>query len=60
MILIALLCHCTIFQDYIKWEEWWYKYQEWLKHERYYEYWERQQMMRRRRGKKLPISQRLN
>lgn len=46
-------------QDYIKWEEWWYKYQEWLKHERYYEYWERQQLARRRR-KKLPITQRLN
>lgn len=47
------------FQDYIKWEEWWYKYQEWLKQERYYEYWERQQLARRRR-KKLPITQRLN
>lgn len=46
-------------KDYIKWEEWWYKYQEWLKHERYYEYWERQQIARRRR-KKLPITQRLN
>ncbi|KAM7342094.1 uncharacterized protein ACRADG_009633 isoform 1-T2 [Cochliomyia hominivorax] len=46
-------------KDYIKWEEWWYKYQEWLKHERYYEYWERQQLARRRR-KKLPITQRLN
>ncbi|XP_037952906.1 serine/arginine repetitive matrix protein 1 isoform X2 [Teleopsis dalmanni] len=46
-------------KDYIKWEEWWYKYQEWLKHERYYEFWERQQMQRRRR-KKLPIAQRLN
>ncbi|XP_067628669.1 serine/arginine repetitive matrix protein 1 isoform X2 [Eurosta solidaginis] len=46
-------------KDYIKWEEWWYKYQEWLKQERYYEYWERQQMARRRR-KKLPISHRLN
>ncbi|XP_058118886.1 serine/arginine repetitive matrix protein 1 [Anopheles coustani] len=45
-------------QDYIKWEEWWYKYQEWLKQERYYELWERSQMNRRR--KKLPISQRLN
>uniref|UniRef100_A0A1B0A390 Uncharacterized protein n=1 Tax=Glossina pallidipes TaxID=7398 RepID=A0A1B0A390_GLOPL len=47
-------------KDYIKWEEWWYKYQEWLKQERFYEYWERQQMARRRRIKKLPISQRLN
>ncbi|XP_075164937.1 uncharacterized protein LOC142237487 isoform X1 [Haematobia irritans] len=46
-------------KDYIKWEEWWYKYQEWLKQERYYEYWERQQLARRRR-KKLPITQRLN
>ncbi|XP_058058292.1 serine/arginine repetitive matrix protein 1 [Anopheles bellator] len=45
-------------QDYIKWEEWWYKYQEWLKQERYYELWERTQMNRRR--KKIPISQRLN
>ncbi|XP_014212702.1 serine/arginine repetitive matrix protein 1 [Copidosoma floridanum] len=25
--------------DYIKWEEWWYKYQEWLEAERYYEQW---------------------
>lgn len=25
--------------DYIKWEEWWYKYQEWLEAERYYEHW---------------------
>lgn len=45
-------------QDYVKWEEWWYKYQEWLKQERYYEFWERQQMRRRR--KKVPIAQRLN
>ncbi|XP_061499468.1 serine/arginine repetitive matrix protein 1 [Anopheles gambiae] len=45
-------------QDYVKWEEWWYKYQEWLKQERYYELWERSQMSRRR--KKIPISQRLN
>uniref|UniRef100_A0A182LSF3 Uncharacterized protein n=1 Tax=Anopheles culicifacies TaxID=139723 RepID=A0A182LSF3_9DIPT len=45
-------------QDYIKWEEWWYKYQEWLKQERYYELWERSQMNRRR--KKIPIAQRLN
>ncbi|XP_055606591.1 serine/arginine repetitive matrix protein 1 [Uranotaenia lowii] len=44
-------------EDYIKWEEWWYKYQEWLKQERYYELWERSQMRRR---KKVPISQRLN
>lgn len=46
-------------KDYIKWEEWWYRYQEWLKQERYYEFWERQQMHRRRR-KKIPIAQRLN
>ncbi|KAL0279265.1 UNVERIFIED_CONTAM: hypothetical protein PYX00_000866 [Menopon gallinae] len=25
--------------DYMKWEEWWYKYQEWLEAERYYEHW---------------------
>ncbi|XP_055705288.1 serine/arginine repetitive matrix protein 1 isoform X2 [Phlebotomus papatasi] len=46
-------------QDYIKWEEWWYRYQEWLKQERYYEFLERQQMRGRRR-KKIPITQRLN
>lgn len=46
-------------KDYVKWEEWWYRYQEWLKQERYYEFYERQQMHRRRR-KKIPISQRLN
>ena len=45
-------------QDYIKWEEWWYRYQEWLKQERYFEMIERN-MMRRRR-KKIPIQQRLN
>ena len=28
-------------QDYMKWESWWYRYQEWLKQERYYEMWER-------------------
>lgn len=22
------------FQDYLKWEEWWYSYQEWLDQER--------------------------
>ncbi|EEB16604.1 conserved hypothetical protein [Pediculus humanus corporis] len=26
-------------EDYMKWEEWWYKYQEWLEAERYYEHW---------------------
>nr|CAI5844300.1 unnamed protein product [Callosobruchus analis] len=25
--------------DYIKWEEWWYKYQDWLANERHYEHW---------------------
>lgn len=45
-------------QDYIKWEEWWYRYQEWLQQERYFEHLERN-MMRRRR-KKIPIQQRLN
>lgn len=45
-------------QDYIKWEEWWYRYQEWLQQERYFEHLERT-MMRRRR-KKIPIQQRLN
>lgn len=24
-------------QDYIKWEQWWYKYQDWLDNERYYD-----------------------
>lgn len=47
-------------QDYVKWEEWWYRYQEWLKQERFYEMWERTQMNRRRNKKKVPISQRLN
>lgn len=45
-------------QDYQRWEEWWYRYQEWLKQERYFEMIERN-MMRRRR-KKMPIQQRLN
>lgn len=45
-------------QDYQRWEEWWYRYQEWLKQERYFEMLERN-MMRRRR-KKMPIQQRLN
>lgn len=45
-------------QDYVKWEEWWYRYQEWLKQERYFEMWERN--MQRRRRKKMPITQRLN
>lgn len=42
--------------DYIKWEEWWYQYQAWL---RRCEQWERGQMNRRRR-RKLPITARLN
>ncbi|KAK0086876.1 hypothetical protein PV325_002318 [Microctonus aethiopoides] len=25
--------------DYVKWEEWWYKYQDWLEAERFYEQW---------------------
>jgi hypothetical protein len=45
-------------QDYQQWEQWWYRYQEWLKQERYFEMVERN-MMRRRR-KKIPIQQRLN
>lgn len=44
--------------DYIKWEQWWYKYQEWLKNERYYEHWLSTQ--NRRRRKRLPATQRLN
>ncbi|XP_050676396.1 serine/arginine repetitive matrix protein 1 isoform X2 [Leptidea sinapis] len=41
--------------DYVKWEEWWYKYQEWLKRERAYERWAEQDAApprreRRRRG----------
>lgn len=45
-------------EDYERWENWWWRYQEWLKQERYLEMIERN-MMRRRR-KKLPIQQRLN
>lgn len=45
-------------QDYQRWEEWWYRYQEWLKQERYFEMIERN--MLRRRRKKMPIQQRLN
>ena len=45
-------------QDYQAWENWWYRYQNWLKQERYFEMIERN-MMRRRR-KKIPIQQRLN
>ncbi|KAJ2938611.1 hypothetical protein O0L34_g11923 [Tuta absoluta] len=43
--------------DYVKWEDWWYKYQEWLKRERAYERWAHQgdehgtvRRERRRRG----------
>lgn len=42
--------------DYIKWEEWWWQYQAWL---RRCEQWERGQMNRRRR-RKIPITARLN
>ncbi|XP_026473347.1 uncharacterized protein C2orf16 isoform X1 [Ctenocephalides felis] len=45
-------------EDYVKWEEWWYRYQDWLKQERYYEHWQRQAPRRRR--KRVPISQRLH
>ncbi|XP_050511323.1 serine/arginine repetitive matrix protein 1 isoform X2 [Diabrotica virgifera virgifera] len=48
--------------DYVKWEEWWYKYQDWLANERHYEHWlATQGGSGRRRGKKrLPATQRLN
>lgn len=54
--------------DYVKWEEWWYKYQEWLANEREYEHWLTSQERGgghghghgRRRRKRLPASQRLN
>ncbi|XP_056633792.1 serine/arginine repetitive matrix protein 1 isoform X1 [Diorhabda sublineata] len=47
--------------DYVKWEEWWYKYQDWLANERHYEHWLASQGGGRRRGKKrLPASKRLN
>lgn len=42
--------------DYMKWEEWWWQYQAWL---RRCEQWERGQMNRRRR-RKIPITARLN
>lgn len=48
-------------EDYIKWEEWWYKYQDWLANERHYEHWLSRHGSGRRRGKKrIPASQRLN
>lgn len=43
--------------DYVKWEEWWYKYQDWLTNERHYEHWLSSQ---RRRRKRIPATQRLN
>ncbi|CAG9862249.1 unnamed protein product [Phyllotreta striolata] len=57
--------------DYVKWEEWWYKYQDWLANERHYEHWLAthggggSSGGGRRRGgagskKRLPASQRLN
>lgn len=45
-------------EDYIKWEEWWYKYQDWLDNERHYEHWLSTQSRRRR--KRIPATQRLN
>lgn len=45
-------------EDYIKWEEWWYKYQDWLANERHYEHWLSTQARRRR--KRIPATQRLN
>ncbi|GJQ74700.1 hypothetical protein Trydic_g21551 [Trypoxylus dichotomus] len=44
--------------DYVKWEEWWYKYQDWLANERHYEHWLATQSRRRR--KRIPATQRLN
>ena len=38
-IFIILLIVGLTLGDYVKWEEWWYKYQEWLKRERAYERW---------------------
>lgn len=35
--------------DYIEWEEWWYKYQEWLDNESYYEQWWSHQNNRKHR-----------
>ncbi|KAL1516137.1 hypothetical protein ABEB36_000058 [Hypothenemus hampei] len=47
--------------DYVKWEEWWYKYQDWLANERHYEHWlaTHGSSGSRRRKKRLPASQRL-
>jgi len=44
--------------DYVKWEEWWYKYQDWLANERHYEHWLATQGRRKRR--RPPVTQRLN
>ncbi|XP_030756808.1 serine/arginine repetitive matrix protein 1 isoform X2 [Sitophilus oryzae] len=47
-------------EDYVKWEEWWYKYQDWLANERHYEHWlSTHGNSGRRRKKRLPASQRL-
>lgn len=46
-------------EDYVKWEEWWYKYQDWLTNERHYEHWISTQSRSRRR-KRIPATQRLN
>ncbi|XP_050303214.1 serine/arginine repetitive matrix protein 1 isoform X2 [Anthonomus grandis grandis] len=53
--------------DYVKWEEWWYKYQDWLANERHYEHWLATHSGGggggggggRRRKKRIPASQRL-
>ncbi|CAH1985577.1 unnamed protein product [Acanthoscelides obtectus] len=49
--------------DYIKWEEWWYKYQDWLANERHYEHWlstHGGSSGGGRRRRRKPASQRLN
>lgn len=50
--------------DYVKWEEWWYKYQDWLANERHYEHWVSSQRTSGggsgRRKKRIPATQRLN
>uniref|UniRef100_A0A336MFA1 CSON000722 protein n=1 Tax=Culicoides sonorensis TaxID=179676 RepID=A0A336MFA1_CULSO len=45
--------------DYVRWEEWWYQYQEWLNR---CQLWEASRMnpMNRRHRRKLPITARLN
>lgn len=47
-------------EDYVKWEEWWYKYQDWLANERHYEHWLTTQGRRRHSRKRIPVTQRLN